>query len=73
MEKYIPVVVIKELSETDKILSALTRRTALTAPKLHSERRVRGKLLLRYCLPEISRNVDRRGSRLLTPSSAEPL
>lgn len=32
MEKYIPVVVIRELSETDKILSRLNR-TALTVPK----------------------------------------
>lgn len=44
MEKYIPVVVIKELSETDKILSAL-KADGINCAKSHSERRARGKLL----------------------------
>ena len=61
MEKYIPVVVIKELSETDKILSALKADGIHCCPKLHSERRVRLREAIEYACRKYPRNVDRRG------------
>lgn len=44
MEKYIPVVVIKELPKRIKYFQR-SKRTALIVPKLHSERHAQGKLL----------------------------
>lgn len=69
--KYIPVVVIKELSETDKILSAL-KADGINCAEI-TFRTACAEEAIEYAVKNYPEMSIGAGIRLLTPSSAEPL